>query len=174
MKLGTKLTLSLVLSVILTMTIHGYLSVQQEDETIREIRVGMGGFTRAVQATLAHVYADNQNLTATQEFLNAVGPRGNIHGIVLYDLNGNRVAYSTSLKYPDDFPQLNPRPILDIDPRLALRNSKDREGYLSRSETLIYYRIEPIADSQGRPVGAFVLARHGPQLMVSVHERRNR
>lgn len=175
MKLGTKLTLSLVLSVILTMTIHGYLSVQQEeDETIREIRVGMGGFTRAVQATLAHVYADNRNLTATQEFLNAVGPRGNIHGIVLYDLNGNRVAYSTSLKYPDDFPQLNPRPILDIDPRPALRNSKDREGYLSRSETLIYYRIEPIADSEGRLVGAFVLARHGPQLMVSVHERRNR
>ncbi|MDZ4345673.1 MAG: ATP-binding protein [Candidatus Binatia bacterium] len=39
---------------------------------------------------------------------------------------------------------------------------------------MIYYRIEPIADSQGRPVGAFVLARHGPQLMVGVHERRNR
>jgi len=92
MKLGTKLTLSLVLSVILTMTIHGYLSVhQEEDESIREIRVGMGGFTRAVQATLTHVYADNRNLTATQEFLNAVGPRGNIHGIVLYDLNGNQI-----------------------------------------------------------------------------------
>jgi len=39
---------------------------------------------------------------------------------------------------------------------------------------LIYYRIEPIADSEGRPVGAFVVARHGPQLMVSVLERRNR
>ncbi|MDP2603792.1 MAG: ATP-binding protein [Deltaproteobacteria bacterium] len=175
MKLGTKLTLSLVLSVILTMTIHGYLSVQQqEQEAIREIRVGMGGFTRAVQSMLAHFYADNHDLTATQKFLNAVAPRGNIHGVVLYDLDGKRVAYSSSLKYSNDFPQLNPRPILDIDPRPALRNSKDREGYLSRSETLIYYRIEPIADSQGRPVGAFVLARHGPQLMVGVHERRNR
>src|SRR3989337_4518122 len=165
MKLGTKLTLSLVLSVILTMTIHGYLSVhQEEDESIREIRVGMGGFTRAVQATLTHVYADNRNLTATQEFLNAVGPRGNIHGIVLYDLNGNRLAYSSSLKYPDDFPQLNPRPVLDIDPRPVLGDLKERDGYLHSEKTLIYYRIEPIISSQGHPAGAFVLARHGPQL----------
>ena len=175
MKIGTKLALSLILSVILTMTIHGYLSVQQEEEeAIREIRVGMRGFTRAVQSMLTHSYADNHDLAATQKFLNAVGPRGNIHGIVLYDLDGKRVAYSSSLKYPDDFPQLSPRPILEIDPRPTLRNSKDREGYIKEPETLIYYRIEPIADSQGRPVGAFVLARHGPQLMASVLERRNR
>jgi signal transduction histidine kinase len=134
----------------------------------------MRGFTRAVQSTLTHFYADNHDLTGTQKFFDAVAPRGNIHGIVLYDLNGKRVAYSSSLKYPDDFPQLSPQPILEIDPHQALRNSNDREGYIREPETLIYYRVEPIADSEGRPVGAFVLARHGPQLMVSVQERRNR
>ena len=124
MKLGTKLTISLVLSVTLTMAIHGYLSVQQEEEeAVREIRVGMGGFTRAVQASLTHFYADNHDLVATQQFLNAVAPRGNIHGVVLYDANGHRVAYSTSLKYPEDFPQLNPKPVLAIDPRPAFGHS---------------------------------------------------
>ena len=175
MKLGTKLTLSLVLSVILTMTIHGYLSVQQEEEeAIREIRVGMGGFTRAVQTMLTNFYADEQNLASSQKFLDAVAPRGNIHGVVLYDLDGQRLAYSSSLKYPDDFPQLNPRPVLDIDPRPVLGDLKERDGYLHSEKTLIYYRIEPIISSQGHPAGAFVLARHGPQLMVSVRERRNR
>ena len=175
MKLGTKLTLSLVLSVILTMTIHGYWSLhQEEEEAVREIRVGMAGFTRAVQTMLTHFYADNHNLTETQKFLNAVAPRGNIHGVVLYDLDGKRAAFSSSLKYPGDFPRLNPRPILDIDPGPVLRDFKERDGYLHEENTLIYYRIQPIFSSRGHPLGAFVLARHGPQLMASVLERRNR
>lgn len=175
MKLGTKLTLSLILSVILTMTIHGYLSVQQEEEeAMREIHVGMRGFTRAVQSMLVHFYADKQDLSSTLRFLNTVAPRGNIHGVVLYDLDGKRIAQSSSLKYPDDFPQLDPRPILEIDPIPVLREMKERDGYLRGDNTLIYYRIEPIFSSSNKPVGAFVLARHGPQLMVSVIERRNR
>jgi len=175
MKLGTKLALSLILSVIVTMTIYGYLSVrQEEEETIREVRVGMGGFMRAVQSVLTHFYADNHDLDGTKKFMNSVAPRGNIHGVVLYDTAGHRVAVSSSLKYPDDFPQLNPQPILDIDPRPVLADLKELDGYIHGDNTLIYYRIQPVLSSQGRAVGAVVLARHGPQLMVSVQARRNR
>jgi len=175
MKLGTKLALSLILSVILTMAVYGYLSVQQEEEeTIREVRVGMGGFTRAVQSVLTHFYADNHDLPGTRKFINSVAPRGNIHGIVLYDTAGKRVAISSSLNYPDDFPQLNPQPILDINPKPVLGDLKELDGYIHGDKTLIYYRIQPILSSQGRSVGAVVLARHGPQLMVSVQARRDR
>jgi hypothetical protein len=44
MRLGTKLVLCLVLTLIATMLVHGYLIIQQDRENIlREMRVGMTG-----------------------------------------------------------------------------------------------------------------------------------
>ena len=95
MKLGTKLMAFLVTTVIVTMAIHGYLSVQQDQENVeREIRVGMRGFARAIQVSLRNFYGDLQDLRNTQKFLDAVGPRGNIHGVILYDPKGQRIAVS--------------------------------------------------------------------------------
>jgi len=49
MKLGTKIIVLIVLTVALTMTVHGYLSIQQDEENvIRGIRVGMRGFAHDV------------------------------------------------------------------------------------------------------------------------------
>jgi len=124
--------------------------------------------------SLRDLYADNQNIAATQEFARAVAPRGNIHGLIVYDLAGRAVATSSSLSFPDDFPELDPAPILKLDPRPVLKDHKEIEGYVRDQGTLIYYRIEPIYTSGGRPVGAFVLARHGAGSMASIIERRNR
>src|SRR5574341_1467259 len=129
MKLGTKLMLSLVTVTIVVMTIHGYLSIRQDRENlIEELRVGMRGLTRAVEAALEDVYGDERNLKATQELIDKIGPRGNIHGIVVYDAGGKRVAMSASLK--EDFPELDPRPVLGIDPRSALEGAKGIQGYV--------------------------------------------
>ncbi|MEX0806611.1 MAG: ATP-binding protein [Candidatus Binatia bacterium] len=175
MKLGTKLIFALVVTVILTMIIHGHLSIQQDQENaMREIRVGMRGFTRAIQNSLRHFYADRQDLNSAQNFLDAIAPRGNIHGVIVYDLNGKLVARSASLTYPDDFPALDPTPIFKLDPAPTLRYGEGTEGYIRDDKTLIYYRIEPIFDSQGKNVGAFVLARHGAGLRLSMEERRDR
>lgn len=54
MNLGTKLIISLVAVIVLTMAVHGYLSIDQDRENIeRELTVGMRGFSRVLQAGLA-------------------------------------------------------------------------------------------------------------------------
>lgn len=175
MKLGTKLIASLVITVIFTMMIHGYLTIQQDRENVvSDIRVGMRGFTRAIQTTLKHFYADLRNLKGTQDFIDAVGPRGNIHGLIVYNRDAEPVAVSASIRHSGDFPELDPAPILKLDPRPVLREAKGTEGYIRDRGLLIYYRIEPIRNSQNETVGAFVIARHGYRLNLGIEERRDR
>jgi two-component system, NtrC family, sensor kinase len=175
MKLGTKLIVSLVVIIMVTMTVHGYLSIQQDRENaMREMRVGMRGFSRAIHAVLRDLYADGHNLNATQEFANTVGPRGNIHGLIVYNADAERVAVSSSLRYPDDFAELHPAAILELDPRPALGEPNGVEGYVRESGILVYYRIEPFSASDGQIAGAFVLARQGSQLISNIEARRQR
>jgi two-component system, NtrC family, sensor kinase len=175
MKLGTRLIVSLVVTILVTMTVHGYLSIQQDRENVtREIRVGMRGFSRAIHSALRDLYADGHNLQATQEFANTVGPRGNIHGLIVYDLNAEPVALSSSLRYPNDFAELDPTAILKLDPRPALGEPNGIEGYIREPGILVYYRIEPVTSSDGRVAGVFVLARQGSQLISNIEARRQR
>ncbi|MBI2088926.1 MAG: HAMP domain-containing protein [Deltaproteobacteria bacterium] len=175
MKLGTKLIVYLVGVVVLTMLVHGYLSVRQDRENlVSEIRVGMRGFSRAIEAALRDLYADNHDLKATQEFVDRVGPRGNIHGIIVYDLQGKKVAVSSSLT--ENFPGLDPAPILALDPGSVFRKGKGTEGYIHGPGLLVYYHIEPIFNSENKFAGAFLLGRqgHGWRLAETIKTRRNR
>ena len=175
MKLGTKLAISLVLTTIVIMVIHGYLSIQQDKENIvREIRVGMRGFTRAIQAALNDIYGDERDLKGTQEFINRVGSQGNIHGLVVYDFKGRPVAVSESLQETTRFPDLDPKPILQIDPGRVLKEGEGVEGYANSPGQLIYYRVEPVFNSAHELVGAFVLGRQGWGMSRTIDARRNR
>jgi hypothetical protein len=76
----------LVTIVVVTMMIHGYFGVRQDQENIgREIRVGMRGLTRAIQVGLRNFYGDLHDLKATQNFVDAAGLQGNIHGLIVYN-----------------------------------------------------------------------------------------
>ena len=175
MKLGTKLIVFLVTTVIVTMTIHGYLSVQQDQENVeREMRVGMRGFARAIQASLKNSYGDLQDLSITRKFIDAVGPRGNIHGVILYDREGKQVAVSASLRHGEDFPDLDPTPIFALDTRPVFNQGTGIEGYIRDQNVLIYYRVEPVFNSRAQPMGAFVVARRGSRLITSIEARRDR
>ncbi len=175
MKLGTKLVAWLISTVIITMAIHGYLSIRQDEgNVVREIRVGMRGFSRAIQAALQEHYADRRNFNGIQPFLDAVGPKNNIHDLVLYNTRGEIIARSASVIDTSAFPELDPGPLMKLDPRPVLRGQKDSEGLIRNQDTLIYYRIQPILDSNKEVVGAFLLARHGSRLVESVEQRRNR
>ena len=80
MNLGTKLIVSLVTVIILTMMVHGYLSIEQDRENIeRELTVGMRGFSRVLQAGLRHMITDKLDFKETHQFVDAAAPRGNIH-----------------------------------------------------------------------------------------------
>ena len=95
MRLGTKLVLCLVLTLIATMLVHGYLSIQQDRENIlREMRVGMRGLSRSIQAALRYIYGEERDVKATQNFIDGVAGSGNIHGIVVYNGSAERIAIS--------------------------------------------------------------------------------
>jgi two-component system, NtrC family, sensor kinase len=174
MNLGTKLIVSLVTVIVVIMTVHGYLSIQQDRESIeRELSVGMRGFSRLLQAGLT-VSADRLDLKETQQFIDTAAPRGNIHGIVVYNLSGEPVARSASMRYGTDFPELDPGAIAKLDPRPVLQSGKGIDGYVREPRTLLYYRIEPIMDSKNQLSGAFVLARQGYGTFATIERRRNR
>jgi two-component system NtrC family sensor kinase len=175
MKLGTKLILYLLGALIVTMTLHGYLSIQQDKENLtREIRVGMRGFGRALQAILTVLYADEGDLRAVQELADRIGPPGNIHGLVLYDRDGRPVVTSASLRPESRHPDLNPEAVLAIDPGPVLRTGEGTDGYVRGAPQLVYYRIEPIFDSRRELAGAFVLGRQGWGPWQAIERRRNR
>lgn len=175
MKLGTKLVIWLIAIVVVTMAVHGYLSIQQDEANVlREVRVGMRGFTRAVQAVLQERYIERKNFGGIQPFLDAVGPKNNIHNLIVYSANGEVVGRSASVIDASVFPELDPRPLTKLDPRPALNGMRGTEGLIRDQRTLIHYRMEPILDANERVVGAFVLARHGSRLVESIAQRRNR
>jgi two-component system, NtrC family, sensor kinase len=175
MKFGTKLIISLVCVVLVIMTIHGYLSMQQDQDSIdRELRVGMRGYARMVRANLHTTYAESGDLGAMQRFIDVAAPRGNIHAIVVFNGKGEIIARSDSIRYGTDFPELEPTPIIRLDPGPVLKNGKGMDGYIRQAGKLIYYRIEPIFNASNQPVGAFVLARQGYRLFANIAARRNR
>ena len=175
MKLGTKLIAWLIAIVVVTMAIHGYLSIQQDQANVdREIRVGMRGFTRAVQAALRSEEAEHRNFNGIQPFLNAVGPKNNIHNILVYNASRHIIARSASILNTSLFPDLDPTPLVKLDIRPALNGKTGTQGDIREGQIWIHYRIEPILGLDGKVVGAFVLARHGSRLMRSIAERRNR
>lgn len=175
MRLGTKLIVLLVTTLIVTMLVHGYLSIQQDQENIvREMRVGMMGLSRSIQAALQYIYGEEAGIAATQKFIDGVGRRGNIHGLIVYDNSAKPIAVSVSLTDTQDFPHLDPAPVLNIDPRPVLTTGKSIEGYTETRLYPLYYRVEPILSSENKMVGAFVLGRRGVGYNLTLEVRRNR
>ena len=175
MKLGTKLILSLVATLIMIMSVHGYWSIQQDREnTLREMRVGMIGLSRSIQAALRYIYSNERDINATQRFIDNIGRSGNIHGVIVYDTSAKPVAISVSLTDTAGYSVLDPRTVLEIDPKPLLASGKAIDGYIENPAQPVYYRIEPILDRNDNLVGAFVLARRGVGYNLTLETRRNR
>jgi len=175
MRLGTKLILSLVATLIVTMSIHGYWSIQQDRENlVREMRVGMMGLSRSIQAALAYMYGEERDLKATQQFIDSIGRSGNIHGVVVYDSLARPIVISRSLTDTAPYPNLDPAPVLGIDPKGVLASGQAVDGYSENAAHPVYYRIEPILDNENQLVGAFVLGRRGLGYNTTLAARRDR
>jgi hypothetical protein len=121
MKLGSKLILSLVATLIIIMSVHGYWSIEQDREnTLREMRVGMIGLSRSIQAALRYMYNNERDINATQRFIDSIGRSGNIHAVVVYDTAARPIATSASLTDTAGSPALDSRTVLDIDAKPVL------------------------------------------------------
>ena len=175
MRLGTKLIVGLVSTLVIIMLGHGYLSLQQDRENMtREMRVGMLGLARTVRVALQHAYGDESNLRASQSLIDGIGRPGNIHGLVIYDRTGKRAAISVSLIDRGGVPNLDPVPVLNIDPAPTLADGQSREGYIEHPAHPVYFRIEPIVNSQNHLAGAVVVGRRGLGLPDVLESRRDR
>src|SRR5690349_6428439 len=141
---------------------------------VREMRVGMVGLSRSIQAALVYMYGEERDLRVTQQFIDSIGRAGNIHGVVVYDRNGKTVLVSRSLTDTQANPALDPAPVLNLDPRAVLANGESEDGYVENSSHPVYYRIEPILDGENHVVGAFVLGRSGLGYNITLASRRDR
>jgi hypothetical protein len=129
MKLGTKLILSLVATLIMIMSVHGYWSIRQDREnTLREMRVGMIGLSRSIQAALRYFYSNERDINATQRFIDNIGRSGNIHGVIVYDASAQPIAISASLTDTAGYPVLDPRTVLEINPKPLVASGKAIDG----------------------------------------------
>jgi signal transduction histidine kinase len=175
MKLGTKLIVGLMATLTVTMVGYGYLTIQQDRENfLREMRVGMLGLSRSIQAALRYMYGDSGDVPAMQKFIDGVARAGNIHGIIVYDRDGRPVVTSVSLTDTTDYPNLDPAPVLAIDPATVLKSAQGKEGYVEHPAHPVYFRIEPILSSDNDVAGAFVLGRRGTGYNLTLQTRRNR
>lgn len=175
MRLGTKLILWLTVTLMVTMSIHGYWSIQQDRENVvREMRVGMMGLSRSIQAALLYIYGEERDLKATQQFIDSIGRSGNVHGLVVYDSMAKPVVISRSLTDTQAYPNLDPAPVLNINPGPVLTSGESVDGYFESPAHPVYYRIEPILNNENEIVGAFVLGRRGLGYNTTLAARRNR
>ncbi|HEX9879239.1 MAG TPA: ATP-binding protein [Candidatus Binatia bacterium] len=166
MKLGISLTIYLVGAVFCTMVVFGYLSIQQDRENlVRELRLGMAGFSEAVQEGLGDIFADQGDLPATQDFIDRLGPSENIHSIIVYDPAGKPVAQSPSVEDAQIFS--------GVDIQKVAATGKRIDGLITHEGELIYYRAEPIVSSRYTLTGVFLLARQGGEFAEVVKTRRN-
>src|SRR5262245_63618 len=147
MNLRNKRINSLVTVIFLTMMVHGYLSIEQDRENIeRELTVGMRGFSRVLQAGLRHTITEKLDLKEMHRFLDAAAPRGNIHGVIVYNLSGEPVDHSASIRYGTDFPELHPNPIKKLYPRPDLLRCKSLNGYTGKEKYSLDYGIAATTD----------------------------
>ena len=148
MSLGNKLTCSLLVGVLLVMGIDLYLSVERTRQNLLvDLRSEVSTLSRTLQLTLDTAGGDAperyfDRLTA------GIGGFENILGVAFYNRNGDITSLSSSLEN---------HKLPDIDVRGVIDSRTPTEGLFTEGSAQRYYRVGPIANSEGEGIAAFLV-----------------
>ena len=148
MSLGNKLTCYLLVGVLLVMGIDLYLSVERTRANLLvDLRSEVSTLSRTLQLALDTAGGDKP-----EQYFDrlAVGIGGfeNILGVAFYNRNGDITSLSASLEN-HKLPDVNVRGVID--------SRTPVEGLFNEGKAQRYYRVGPIANSDGEGIAAFLV-----------------
>jgi signal transduction histidine kinase len=148
MSLGNKLTCYLLIGVLLVMGIDLYLSVERTRANLLvDLRSEVSTLSRTLQVAL-----DTAGGDAPERYFDrlTVGISGfeNVLGVAFYNRNGDVTSLSTSLQN---------RKLPDVDVRGVIDSRTPVEGLFTEDAAQRYYRVGPIANSEGEGIAAFLV-----------------
>jgi signal transduction histidine kinase len=148
MSLGNKLTCYLLVGVLLIMGLDLYLSVERtRDNLLTDLRSEVSTLSRTMQLTL-----DTAGGDAPERYFDRLtaGISGfeNVLGVAFYNRNGDVTSLS---------PSLQNRKLPDVDVRGVIDSRTPVEGLFNEGKAQRYYRVGPIANSEGEGVAAFLV-----------------
>ncbi len=162
MSLGHKLTIYLLIGVLIVVGLDAYLSLERTRENLlTDLRSEVATISRTLQLTLDTAGGD----TPEQYFdrlTTGIGGFENVFGVAFYNLDGQVVSLSPSLK---------DRELPEVDVRRVIETRTPAEGLLSDQNVQRYYRIGPIANSEGEGVAAFLIIEDLPLFTNEFHSR---
>ncbi len=148
MSLGNKLTCYLLIGVLLVMGIDLYLSVERTRANLLvDLRSEVSTLSRTLQLAL-----DTAGGDAPERYFDrlTVGISGfeNVLGVAFYNRNGDVTSLSASLQN---------RKLPDVDVRGVIDSRTPVEGLFTEDAAQRYYRVGPIANSEGEGIAAFLV-----------------
>ncbi len=153
MSVGSRLTRFLILGVLIVTGLDMLLSLQRTRETLLdELRHEVGAISHTLKVTL-EIAGDDTPWRYFDHLAASISSFENILGLVFYDRDGRQAAISKSLhqyRLPD----------VDIAAVIAARTPV--EGLFNDGGAQRFYRIEPIANSSGTGIGAFLILEDFP------------
>ncbi len=148
MSLGNKLTCYLLVGVLLVMGVDLYLSVERtRNNLLVDLRSEVSTLSRTLQIAL-----DTAGGDAPEQYFERLtaGISGfeNVLGVAFYNRNGDISSLSASLQN---------RQLPDVNVRGVIDSRTPTEGLFTEGKAQRYYRVGPIANSNGEGVAAFLI-----------------
>lgn len=148
MSLGNKLTCYVLIGVLVVMGLDVYLSLERTRENLlTDLRSEVATISRTLQLTL-----DTAGGDAPERYFArlAAGISGfeNVLGVAFYDREGRVASLSASLKG---------RGLPKVDVRTIITTRTPAEGLFTEGKAQRYYRVGPIANSDGEGIAAFLI-----------------
>ncbi len=148
MSLGNKLTCYLLVGVLLVMGIDLYLSVERTRANLLvDLRSEVSTLSRTLQLALDTAGGDTPERYFDRLVVGISGFE-NVLGVAFYNRNGDITSLSASLEN---------RKLPDVDVRGIIDSRTPAEGLLTEGKAQRYYRVGPIANSEGEGIAAFLV-----------------
>lgn len=162
LSLGTRLTVSLLLGVLVVMGCGLYLSVTRLQSTmLQDVRREVAAISSTLQMALA-ITGANAPEQCFAAFASRLSSLEHVLGLVFYDRAGQMTLSSETLKN-------HPLPAVDVQQVMATQ--QPFEGLLSVGHIPRYYRIEPIVNTAGEAIAALLVFEDRPSFARAFRER---
>jgi two-component system NtrC family sensor kinase len=162
MSLGNKLTWYLLIGVLAVTGLDTYLSfTRTRANLIEDLRAEVAAISRTLRVTL-EMSGDDTPERYFDQLSGSISGFENILGLVFYNRAGQVAATSASL-HGGQLPA--------VDARTVITTRTPVEGLFEEDSLQHYYRLEPILDSTGEGIAAFLIIENLPFLTQEVRSR---